>query len=43
MDSDPFVKVVDEGELSEKSKEIRDRAWEVIKELVTLEPVIFHK
>jgi len=27
LDSDPFVKVVDEGELSEKSKEIRDRAW----------------
>ncbi|NLI58796.1 MAG: DDE-type integrase/transposase/recombinase [Clostridium sp.] len=43
LDSDPFVKVVDEGELSEKSKEIRDRAWEVIKELVTLEPVIFYK
>jgi len=41
LDSDPFVKVIDEGELSEKSKEIRDKAWEVIKELVVLEPVIF--
>ena len=43
LDSDPFVKVIDEGELSEKSKEIRDKAWEVIKELVVLEPVIFYK
>ena len=43
LERDPFVKVVDEEELSEKSKEIRDKAWEVIKELVVLEPVIFYK
>ena len=43
LENDTFVKVVDEGELSEKSKEIRDKAWEVIKELVTLEPAIFDK
>ena len=43
LGNDPFVKVVDEEELSEKSREIRDKAWEVIKELVTLEPAIFDK
>lgn len=43
LESDPFVKVTDEEELSEKSREIRDKAWEVIKELVTLEPAIFDK
>ena len=43
LDNDPFVKVIDEGELSDKSREMRDKAWEVIKELVALEPIIFDK
>jgi hypothetical protein len=43
LDNDPFVKVIDEGELSDKSREMRDKAWEVIKELAVLEPIIFDK
>ena len=34
LDKDPFSRVVDEELLSEKAKDIRDRAWEAISALL---------
>ena len=43
LDSDPFARVVYEQELANKSRQMRDNAWDVIKELAALEPFIFKK
>lgn len=44
-DNDPWARVVDEDSLTEKEKQIRDAAWEAIKELVAIEaePAIYFK
>ena len=42
LDKDPFSRVVDEELLSEKAKDIRDRAWEAISSIVILEPEIYY-
>ncbi|MDJ0577722.1 MAG: DDE-type integrase/transposase/recombinase [Xenococcaceae cyanobacterium MO_234.B1] len=43
LKSDPWLKIVTEDNLSEKEKEIRNRAWDVISELVQQEPDIFDR
>lgn len=40
---DPYLRVVDENDLSEKERQVRDRAWELISGIVTLEPHIYYK
>lgn len=40
-DDDEFIVVLKEQDIPEKHKEIRDRAWEVIKDMVDKEPDIF--
>ena len=44
-DADPWARVVDEDLLTEREKQIRDAAWEAIKELVSTEaePAIYFK
>lgn len=44
-DQDPWARVVDETSLTEKEKQIRDEAWEAIKELAVTEaePAIYLK
>lgn len=43
LKSDPWLKIVTEDNLSEKEKEIRNRAWDVISELVQQEPDIYER
>ena len=40
-DDDEFIVVLKEQDIPEKHKEIRDRAWEVIRDMVDKEPDIF--
>jgi hypothetical protein len=40
-DDDEFIVVLKEEDIPEKHKEIRDRAWEVIRDMVDKEPDIF--
>lgn len=42
LERDPFFKVVDENRLTVKAKEIRDKAWEIISDIVNLEPEIYY-
>lgn len=39
--TDPFIRLVTEEQLSEKEKEGRQKAWEMIKDLVHAEPKIY--
>ena len=42
VDSDPYGFIYqDEGQISEKSKKLRDERWECIKDMVLLEPDIY--
>lgn len=41
--SDPWARIVREEELSNKNKEIRNNAWEVISSLVIQEPSIYYR
>lgn len=43
LKSDPWLKILTEDNLSEKEIEIRDRAWEVIADLVRQEPDIYDR
>ena len=38
---DAFGRIINEEDISEKDKEVRDKAWEIISEIVCLEPLIF--
>ena len=38
---DAFGRIINEEDISEKDKEARDKAWEIISEIVCLEPLIF--
>ena len=40
-DNDPFFRIIDEEKLSEKDKELRERAWIYIKDIVVEEPYIY--
>jgi len=42
LDNDTFSRVIDEALLSEKAKVLRNRAWEVISSIATLEPEIYY-
>lgn len=41
FESDPYLKVIDEYDIPTSYKELRENAWEIIKEIVILEPNIF--
>lgn len=41
LDTDPFLKAVDENLLTKRAKEMRDRAWEAISSIIILEPEIY--
>jgi hypothetical protein len=41
LDTDPFIKAVDETLLTKRAKEIRDKAWEAISPIIVLEPEIY--
>lgn len=43
LHDDPFLRVVDEDKLSEKERQMRDKAWELIGGIVTLEPHIYYR
>ncbi len=40
---DPWARIVREEDLSEKEKEIRDKAWRIISSIVTQEPLIYYR
>ena len=41
LKSDPWLRIVTENSLSKKDKEIRDKAWTIISEIVEQEPEIY--
>lgn len=41
LDTDPYIKAVDETLLTKRAKEIRDKAWEAIFPIIVLEPEIY--
>lgn len=41
FDSDPYLKVIDEYDIPTSYKELREKAWEIIKDIVIHEPNIF--
>ncbi len=41
LSEDPFTRVINEGNISEKHIIARDKAWEMIKDIVVLEPQIY--
>lgn len=45
MNNDPYIRFIDEDNLSEKDKEIRDKAWKIIEKIVSKknEPDIFYR
>ncbi|WP_414587906.1 Mu transposase C-terminal domain-containing protein [Scytonema sp. PCC 10023] len=43
LKSDPWARIVRDENLSEKEKELRDRAWEIISFIVTQEPSIYYR
>lgn len=38
---DPHARIIDEGDISEKHLKLRDDAWNTIKEIVKLEPLVY--
>ncbi|MEH2379290.1 MAG: Mu transposase C-terminal domain-containing protein [Nostoc sp.] len=43
LKSDPWARIVTEEDLSEKEKELRDRAWQIISFIVIQEPSIYYR
>jgi hypothetical protein len=43
LELDPWLRIVQEDNLSNKDKKIRDKAWEIISSLVTCEPDIYYR
>ncbi|MBD2359780.1 DDE-type integrase/transposase/recombinase [Anabaena minutissima FACHB-250] len=43
LKSDPWARIVRDEDLSEKEKELRDRAWQIISFIVTQEPSIYSR
>ncbi|WP_066378030.1 Mu transposase C-terminal domain-containing protein [Anabaena sp. CA = ATCC 33047] len=43
LKSDPWARIVRDEDLSEKEKELRDRAWQIISFIVTQEPSIYYR
>lgn len=43
LKSDPWARIVRDEDLSDKEKELRDRAWQVISSIVTQEPLIYYR
>jgi len=41
LESDPYLRVIDEFDIPINYKELRENAWEIIKDIVILEPNIF--
>lgn len=43
LEDDPFLRIIEEDKLSEKERQLRDRAWNLIGGIVTLEPHIYYR
>jgi len=43
LHEDPYLRIVDEDKLSEKERQVRDKAWDLIGGIVTLEPHIYYR
>jgi hypothetical protein len=43
LHDDPYLRAVDEDKLSEKERQLRDKAWELIGGIVALEPHIYYR
>ena len=43
LKSDPWARIVRDEDLSDKEKELRDRAWQIISFIVTQEPFIYYR
>lgn len=41
LDTDPYIKAVDETLLTKRTKEIRDKAWKAISPIIVLEPELY--
>lgn len=41
LESDPLYRVIDESDIPDKHREIRDKAWEMIHNIINLEPQVF--
>ncbi|MBZ9536524.1 transposase [Cytobacillus oceanisediminis] len=42
VEKDPFSRLINENNISEKHLSLRDNAWEIIKDIVKLEPFVYH-
>jgi len=43
LNKDPWLRIIQEEELSDKKKQIRDKAWEIISPLIDQEPQIYQR
>ncbi|MBW4599033.1 MAG: transposase family protein [Calothrix sp. FI2-JRJ7] len=43
LKSDPWAKIVRDGDLSHKEKEIRDKYWDIISSIVIQEPLVYYR
>ncbi|MDZ8257976.1 Mu transposase C-terminal domain-containing protein [Nostoc sp. ChiQUE01b] len=43
LKSDPWARIVRDEDLSEKEKELRDRAWQIISFIITQEPSVYYR
>ncbi|SQC00750.1 hypothetical protein [Clostridium tetanomorphum] len=41
LESDAFCRVIDESDIPDKHREIRDKAWKIIHNIIDLEPQVF--